>query len=87
VNCTSGGTRIGALVGMEFSGNFKDKAGWTEMVMTVLRKNTNAPPVNGYTIFVGRAESGLYLNASTNSLSPSIMNRPLGWWDAVQVQP
>ena len=83
----SGGNRIGAPPGTPFTGDIKDKAGWTELEMTILRPNTNAPPSYGYTIFVTPTDTGLYLNASTNSLTRTLPNRPLGRWDAVQVKP
>jgi hypothetical protein len=82
----SGGNRIGAPTGTPFTGDIKDKAGWTELDMTVLRLNTSAPPSYGYTILVGPTDRGLYLNSSTNSLSTK-PNRPLGRWDAVEVKP
>jgi hypothetical protein len=83
----SGGSRIGAPVGTTATGDITDHAGWTLLTMTVLRPNSSAPSAYGYTIIVGQTDNGLCLNASINSLSASMMNRPLGRWDAVQVKP
>lgn len=83
----SGGSRIGSPPGTPFSGEMKEVAGWTELDMAVLRPNTSAPPAYGFTILVHKTDGGLYLNASINSLSRSMLNRPIGRWDAVEAKP
>jgi len=80
----SGGSHLGAPVGLTFSGPAIDHANWLELTMVIARPGSK--PSYAYTIVATPTDAGIYLSGCQYNIQQTRV-MAFTTWDAIQVKP